>query len=277
MKDILSQWAKDSEIKLTSPVVGAFISAWVLFNWDKFLLLFWGEGKLDMRLKAFQETANFADLQFWLWPLLVALVYVFGLPYLNVLTQKLKRHSELMRHNEVVGTDIEKEKKLGELNEEKYKSNPENDYIGLKIKADIEQIEANAKKTVAEAATKVAEMEREEAIAEKVKLDTEQAKLELEKSKRAAEKESQAHEKTKALHANMLASAKFPTVYEYIKRLSENLKGDEIVLSLETITKSLAAAFGFPSDDHIVNDPKFTLKNIEDLSFVAYEPTEVVN
>jgi hypothetical protein len=269
VKDILAHWAKDNKIKLTSPVIGAFISAWVLFNWDKFLLLFWGDGTLDERLKCFQGTANFSDLQCWLWPLLLALVYVFGLPYLNVITQKLKRHSELLRHNEVVGTDIAKEIKLGELNEHKYKSNPENDYIGRKIKADIDLKEANAKKVKAEA-------EKVTAIAEQAKIDMEKAKVELNKTQQTAERESLSHEKAKLLHENLLASARFPMVYEYIKRLSENLKEDGIVLSLETITNSLAAAFGFSSDDELVCDPKFTLKNIKDLSFVAYEPEEIL-
>lgn len=272
MKDILNNWMKDNQVRITSPVIGAFISAWILFNWDKFLLLFWGEGKIAERLDTFKETANFSNLQFWFWPLILALIYVFGLPYLNVLTQKLKRHSDLLRHNEVIGTDIEKEKKLGELNEQRYKSNPENDYIGRKIKADIEKIEADSKTANAEAETRVVEAEKEKDVAAKIKLETEQAKLDLEKNKRVEEREKQAHERAKVLHENMVASARFPTLYEYIQRLSYNLKEDDIVLSLDAITRALAVAFGFQSSNDIVSDPDFTLKNIKELSFVAYDP-----
>lgn len=268
---------KDNQVRITSPVIGAFISTWILFNWDKFLLLFWGEGKLAERLNTFKETANFSNLQFWLWPLIVALIYVFGLPYLNVLTQKLKRHSDLLRHNEVIGTDIEKEKKLGELNEQRYKSNPENDYIGRKIKADIEKIEADSKTANAEAELRIVEAEKGKDAAAKIKLETEQAKLDLEKNKRVEEREKQAHERAKVLHENMLASARFPTVYEYIQCLSDNLKEDDIVISLNAITRALAVAFGFKSCNDIVRDPEFTLKNIKELSFVAYDPGELLD
>jgi hypothetical protein len=284
MKDIFTSWAKDNQIKITSPVIGAFISAWILFNWDRFLLLFWEEGKLPERLKQFQETTNFSDYQFWLWPMLVALIYVFGLPYLNILTQKAKRHAELIRHNEVVDTDITKEKKLALLNEEKYKSNPDNDFIGLKIKYELEQKEAETKKEKAEAEKKQSEAEILAAEAKETASCAEQesskeksAKLELEKQQRSSEKEKHAHEITKFRHINELATLRFPTTYQYIYRLSEDLADDGFILKLDILANVIAITFGYSSSEKLITANNFTQATLSDLSFVVYDSSKFIN
>jgi hypothetical protein len=284
MKDIFTSWAKDNQIKITSPVIGAFISAWILFNWDRFLLLFWGEGKLPERLKQFQETTNFSDYQFWFWPLLVALIYVFGLPYLNILTQKAKKHAELLRHNEVVDTDITKEIKLAKLNEEKYKSNPDNDYLGQKIKYELEQKEAEAKKAKAEAEKKQSEAEISAAEAKETASRAEQesskeksAKLDLEKQQRSAEKEKHSHELTKSRHINELATLRFPTAYQYIYRLSEDLAELGYILKLDTLANVIAITFGYTSAEKFITDNNFTQDALSDLSFVVYDSSKFIN
>jgi hypothetical protein len=284
MKDILTNWAKDNQIKITSPVIGAFISSWVLFNWDRFLLLFWGEGKLPERLTIFQDTTNFSDYQFWLWPILVALVYVFGLPYLNILTQKAKRHAELLRHNEVVETDITKEKKLALLNEEKYKSNPENDYLGKKITFELEQKEAEVKIAKAEEKKKTSEAEKQAAEAMQAQALTEQedakAKsniLELEKKQHIADREKYAHELTKARHNNELATLRFPASYQYIKRLSDDLADQGVVLKLSTLESVIAKTFGYSTAEEFINDSSFTQSILTSISFVVYDASEFLN
>jgi hypothetical protein len=284
MKDIFTSWAKDNQIKITSPVIGAFISAWILFNWDRFLLLFWGEGELPIRLKQFQDTTNISDYQFWLWPMLVALIYVFLLPYLNILTQKAKRHAELLRHNEVVDTDITKEIKLAKLNEEKYKSNPDNDYLGQKIKYELEQKEAEAKKAKAEAEKKQSEAEISAAEAKETASRAEQesskeksAKLDLEKQQRSAEKEKQSHELTKSRHINELATLRFPTAYQYIYRLSEDLAELGYILKLDTLANVIAITFGYTSAEKFITDNNFTQDALSDLSFVVYDSSKFIN
>ncbi|WP_339724131.1 hypothetical protein [uncultured Paraglaciecola sp.] len=284
MKDILTNWAKDNQLKMTSPVIGAFISAWILFNWDRFLLLFWGEGELPIRLKQFQDTTNISDYQFWLWPLLVALIYVFGLPYLNILTQKTKRHAELLRHNEVVDTDITKEIKLAKLNEEKYKSNPNNDYLGQKIKYELEQKEAEAKKAEAEVEKKQSEAEILAAEAKEAASRAEQesskektAKLELEKQQRSAEKEKHSHELTKSRHINELATLRFPTAYQYIYRLSEDLAELGYILKLDTLANVIAITFGYSNAEKLITDNNFTQATLSDLSFVVYDSSDFIN
>ncbi|QSX39778.1 hypothetical protein [Shewanella cyperi] len=271
MNDIISSWLKDNQVKVTSPVIGAFLSAWLLFNWDKFLLLFWGDESLSARLQAFQDSNSFSDYQFWLWPFVAALIYVFGLPYLNVITQKFRRHAELLRYNEVVDTDIEKEKKLFKLNEERYKSNPDNDYIGRKIKADIEQKESEAKKVAADADSSRAEAEAKSALAEKAKAEAAKAEMELEKQRLVDERERQAHERAKAFHDNQIISAQFPTLYEYLENMSEILVNDGVVLKVEIMRRAIEIAFGFDSKSSILKDKGFNLNALKDLSVVIYD------
>ncbi len=271
MKETLKSWLDDNQVKMTSPVIGAFISAWILFNWDKFLLLFWGEGKLAERLTTFKETTNFSDSQFWFWPLVVALIYVFGLPYLNVLTQKLKRHSDVLRHNEVVGTDIEKEKKLALLNEEKYKSNPEKDYLGQKIKFELEQKEAQVKKTQAEAEQQQSAALQAKELTEQEKAKTKAENINLEKKQRVAEKEKQDHDLVKANFQQKLTNRRFPTIYLFINQLSELLLEQEQYLALSIKSEVMALVFGYSNIDAIFEDEKFNHDELEQLSFVIYD------
>lgn len=39
VQDLLKSWLSDNKVKVTSPVLGAFIGAWAIFNWKRFLLL----------------------------------------------------------------------------------------------------------------------------------------------------------------------------------------------------------------------------------------------
>jgi hypothetical protein len=102
VKELLTSWFNDNKVKITSPVLGSFMGAWVLFNWKNFLLLFWGAGTLEVRLQAFDKVLTFSNCSIWLWPLLVALVYALVLPYLNIVTQKILGHADELRHHEVI-------------------------------------------------------------------------------------------------------------------------------------------------------------------------------
>ena len=277
MKNLLDSWLKENQVKLSSPVVGTFISSWVLFNWDLFLLLFWGEGNVPTRLKEFHANVSFEDLQLWLWPLIVALVYVFGLPYLNIFTQKIKRHAELLRYNEVVDTDIEKEKKLVKLNEEKYKSNPENPYLGNKIKYELERLEAEAAKQKSHAEKLATEAKQASAITEQEEAKAESDKLDLKKKDREDDREQQAHERTKANHSNEMATLRFPTVYTYLKNLFVELDEQEITLKLTTIEKLTALILGYSTAEELIADSHFTQSMLSDLSFFTYDDATLIN
>jgi predicted protein tyrosine phosphatase len=276
MNEIVRSWLKDNQFKINSPIFGAFVSSWVLFNWDRFLLLFWGEGQLAARLKIFQDTTNFSDYEFFWYPFALTLFYVFLFPYINTFTQYLSGHAAKLSHKIAVNIDIEKEKKLVELNEEKYKSDPANSYLAKKIQFELDKQEAEAKKVIAEAVKKKADANKIAADAKKNILESETAELVLVKQQQKAEKVNQTHELAKKAHLHKLTCLRFPLAYQYIKTLSDELVENQQLAKLDTLAKAVATVFGYKTVDELFNDENFNQESVESLSFVFYESTELL-
>lgn len=271
IKELLTSWFGENKVKISSPVVGSFIGSWVLFNWKHFLLLFWGEGALDVRLEVFDAVLTSSNYSVWLWPLLVALLYAFGLPYLNVLSHKLLKRAEEWRHNEVVDIDIIKAKRKAELNEELYKGDPNNAYLGRKLEAELKKKDAEAEK---------ARVDAEMAIAEQKGLNLENDQLEalkkLEEKKlaeetRRGEREQQAHELAKSKHHQEIVNNNFPTLYLFLDNLSKSLMEDNFYLSIGLMSESIAISFGYDDVNSMLTDKSFTLDQLENLACVIYE------
>lgn len=273
LKELFVSWFSDNKVKITSPVLGTFIGAWVIFNWKNFLLLFWGEGKLEERLAVFDAALSFSNCNMWLWPLLVALVYAFGLPYLNVASHKLRKHAEEWRYNEVVDIDIVKTQKKAALNEEIYKADPANPYLGRKLEAELKQKEADAEKARADADK--AEAERKEAVArqEAAEAETREAKAKEAEAIRKEEREHQAHELSKAKHKQDVANHQFPTLYLFINLLSNSLKDNEICLPINLLSEAIAKCFGYNDFDSMLSDDTFTISELDELACVVYDDT----
>ncbi|MBB1295099.1 hypothetical protein H5200_06875 [Pseudoalteromonas sp. SG43-7] len=283
VQDLIKGWFSDNKVKITSPVLGAFVGAWVLFNWKYFLLLFWGKGDLEVRLLAFEEIIIPSNLSVWLWPLLVALIYAFGLPYLNVLSHKLLKRAEEWRHSEVVGIDIIKAKKKTELNEVIYKGDPANPYLGKKLEAELKELEARADTKRAEANSKKVKLEELEAqkkasIAEqkKLELEAEQEELKLKDLRRRDEREKLAQERAKAHHHQEILNARFPTAYVFLKYLSESFIEDEVNAPIDFMMDCLVICFGYRNSDELLVDDDFSLSQLQELSCVAYSNSTIL-
>ncbi len=283
VQDLIKGWFSDNRVKITSPVLGAFMGAWVLFNWKYFLLLFWGKGDLEVRLLAFEEIITTSNLSIWLWPLLVALAYAFGLPYLNVLSHKLLKRAEEWRHSEVVGIDIIKAKKKTELNEVIYKGDPANPYLGRRLDAELKEFEAKADITRAEANDKKLKLEELEAKkkaskAEQIKLEleAEQEELKLKDLKRRDEREKLAQERAKAHHQQELLNARFPTAYVFLKYLSESFIEDKVNAPIDFMMDCLVICFGYKNSDELLADDEFSLSKLDELSCVAYSNSTIL-
>jgi hypothetical protein len=276
LSDMASNWMKDNHIKIRSPLIGAFISSWVLFNWDRFLVLFWGDGELSARLELFQDTTNFSDSEFFWYPFLLALLYVFLLPYINTFTQYLLGHASKWSHEISVDIDIEKEKKIASLNEEKYKSNPEKDFLGKKITFELDKHEAESKKAKADAEKSENEAKNQKVETEKAVHEQELASIELAKKKLKTEKEAHNHELTKSMHQHRLSCLRFPLAYQYIKTLSDQLLEQETLVKMDTLADAVATAFGYQSRDELFNDEKFNQESLENLSFVIYDSQKLL-
>ncbi|PMG65694.1 hypothetical protein [Vibrio lentus] len=277
VKELLTSWFDENKVRITSPVVGSFIGAWVLFNWKSFLLLFWGAGTLEGRLELFDKTIVFSNYSIWLWPLLVALAYAFGLPYLNILTQKIRGHADKLRYYEVIKLDIEKAKKKAGLNEEIYKSDPTNPYLGRKLEAELKQKDADAESARSNADE--ASAKSKEAIAQQKKAEAEanQEKLKEGEASRKNEREQQAHNLSKSRHHQEVVNNNFPTLYLFLEILSKSLLEDDFHLSIGLMSEAIANSFGYEDVDSMLVDDNFTLQKLESLAFVVYEDKAYLN
>lgn len=277
VQDLVKNWFSDNKIKITSPVVGAFMGSWVLFNWKHFLLLFWGKGDLEVRLTAFEKVVTWSNLSIWLWPLVVALIYAFGLPYLNVLSHKLLKNAEEWRHDEVVDIDIIKAKKKASLNEELYKGDPANPYLGRKLEAELKQKEADAEKAHTEAEMAIAEQEGLKLENDKINAENKQEQLKLEDAQRRDEREKQVQERTKAYHHQEILNAAFPTVYLLLDKLSASLHELDVHTTIGLMSESIALSFGYSDIDEMLTDHTLLISNLSELSCVIYEDKKLLS
>lgn len=277
VKDLLKNWVGDSNVKITSPVMGAFMGAWALFNWKYFLLLFWGSNTLEIRLANFEKVFIWGDFSVWLWPFMVALLYAFGLPYLNVISHKILKKAEELRLNEIISIDIIKAKKKASLNEELYKADPSNPYIGRKLDAELRQLDAEAEKSRSDADKAIAALNEEKAKQEKAELETKEEKIRFAEVQRKNEREQLAHEMAKAKHHQELVDKHFPTLYLLLDVLSKSLSKDDLHITLGLMTESISVCFGYNNVNSLLTDETFTSSNLGGLACVVYDDNTLLN
>ncbi|MCG9769317.1 hypothetical protein L1D59_11980 [Pseudoalteromonas piscicida] len=209
--------------------------------------------------------------------MLVALVYAFGLPYLNVLSHKILKQAEEWRHDEVVGIDIIKAKKKAELNEELYKGDPANDYLGDKLKAELKQKNAIADKARADADKAAAESKEAIAKQEKAESEAQQEKMKASEAQRKEDREQRSHEIAKAKHHQEIVNSRFPTLYLFLDTLSKSLMEDDLHVSIGLMSEAVATCFGYDDVDSMLTDNAFTISQLEELTCVVYDDSQLLN
>lgn len=91
--------------KLGPPVIGAFVAAWVVLNWDHLILLLWGNGLLEERVEAFRLAIDQVWYKKYAIPSIVAFLYLVVLPYASWGVSKLQTHAKRMTHGHRVKTE----------------------------------------------------------------------------------------------------------------------------------------------------------------------------
>lgn len=271
VQDLIKGWFSDNKVKVTSPVAGSFMGAWVIFNWKHFLLLFWGKGDLETKLGTFEKVVTWSNCNMWFWPLLVALLYAFGLPYLNVVSHKILKYAEKWRHDEVVDIDIIKAQKKTQLNEEIYKSDPANPYLGNKLDSELKKMNAAAEKSQAEADKANSEAKETAARAEITESEAKEKIIEFADAKRKNEREQRSHELAQAKHKQEVASRQFPTLFILLNELSQSLYEDNIYLPLELLSEVIGASFGYDDFNTMLANDNFTISSLDQISCLVYD------
>ena len=112
-----------SKERIRNPLIGSFTIAWVTYNWDSLLILFYSELAIEERISVVSPKSGFLEPGFW-WPFFIALIYIIAVPYLligiDLLTddsfrkRKIRasnrRVAELKSSIEVVKAEVEHEK-----------------------------------------------------------------------------------------------------------------------------------------------------------------------
>lgn len=281
--DIWSSITGHLNTRAKDPVLGSFVVAWVLCNWDKLTLLMLGEAKVEERIAALVEKMAvfenkallIKDLDLVIFPSILTLIYLFVLPTVSLLVNRLQKKAIISQHSHAVEVEIERAKKQWELNKEKLRSNPNKAFLEKDVELDIqkdkernerrnnirEYIDQKVKAANALARKHEAEAEAAEQVKKK-------KQVELEEKERKNNIEKQRFEEQSKVHKSSMASNRFPAAYFFLNNLSELLRKDNITLSLEGLSGCVAAIFGYDNFQQLVEDKNFTNENLQELKYV---------
>ena len=101
--------AKDSISKKSeSPLIGAFLTAWVIWNWQPIMYFFFLNQDISKKIEKVLSYKSWLD-QF-LFPLIIAIFYILVLPYIQILFTLLLKKSESFQNK----TILEKKKQISD-------------------------------------------------------------------------------------------------------------------------------------------------------------------
>lgn len=275
LDDIWASIKGNTKTRSKDPVIGAFIVAWCICNWDKLAKLFFGCQKIDERIKTMSESMVYSkvlsDADLIGIPLLITLFYLFLLPWISLWVKKKQDKATLSQHSHAVGLDILRAQKQRELNKENLRANPEKKFLEQEVEIEIQEklekaerrnmikeyIDQKAKAARLDAESKLANMEKE-----RVELESKQRKEEVEKLRF----NSQA-----AIHKATLASTRFPVVYQLMDMLNQSLKEDELLISLDGLSASIAALFGYEDAREMMNESNFSQDGLQKVKYLFHD------
>jgi len=272
LDDIWASIKGNAVTRINDPILGAFVVSWVLCNWDKLALLFFGTEKLETRINKLSQEMAFLSEPLLIWnnydllllPVVLTAFYIFILPNVAHEIEKKLKPTQINRHDHIVDLDLNKAIKQKELNKARLRANPANEFLAQEAKIDIEREKS-------EAELKQAEAEAAKSIQEEAKAKETVAKIDLEKREQKAETEKRTLAISTSKQKAELASHRFPSAYLFIELLSESVKADDVIMSLSGITRCVAITFGYENFSTLLNDKKFTNENLEQMKYVLLD------
>ena len=114
MRDFLKSIFKTSEERIKNPVMGSFMTSWVIFNWKPIFLLMFSSRIIEDKINYIEQC--FSNIWNLLWcPLISTLLYLIALPYINLTIEILLNFSQSKRTNLLINKQkltIESQKQL---------------------------------------------------------------------------------------------------------------------------------------------------------------------
>lgn len=272
LNDIWSSVKGNAKTRINDPIIGAFVISWALFNWDKLALLFFGDKSLELRINKISNNMAtienpsllWQDLNLVILPVTLSIFYLFLLPHIALWVERKLKPTAIDRHDHTVEIDINKAIKQKELNKARLRANPDNDFLTQEVKIDIEREQSEVDLKHAEA-----EIARSKQIEAKAKATA--AEIELEKRQYQEEMEKRALAVSKSRQEAALAAHRFPSAYLFIQLLSDSTKDEDVILSLDALTRCIASVFGYKSFNELLSDERFSNAKLETMEYVLLD------
>ena len=253
IEDLASSVKGSMKARVNDPLIGAFVVSWVLCNWDRLAVLFFGGDKVDDRVNqiasemAFINNPGlvFSNYDLLILPLLLMFIYVFLMPKVSVWVVRFLTGTDVDRYEAVIDREVQQEAKQRELNAERLLGDPSEKYLAeiventlAKEKAEREKLEAEAE----EARTKVSVAKEQ---AEKESADNKLTQLELEKKDRQSKADKAKFDADASINQAVHQASAYTSSYMFVKKLAESASQDGEVISLNGLTGIVAAIFGY--------------------------------
>jgi len=280
-------------VRVADPIIGVFILSWSVFNWDKLAILFFGSGEFEARVNKLSGEMSFTvdpnlilqNLELWLFPILFSFFYIFLWPVISGWVADKTNPTELKRHQQLIKSDITKSEQQVELNKVHLRADPKNKFLEQEVEIDLAIKKSNAEKIEQECITskdraeearaskerEIQERNNAASIAEEARVKEYTAKLELQKKERIENNEKLKLKVSVAENKSTMASHRFPSIYLFMHDISESLRRDEVVMSLESLSSCVAIIFGYDDFESLLEDKNFTNRNLKKLKFVILD------
>jgi hypothetical protein len=283
LNDMWSSVTGNMNTRAKDPVIGSFMVAWIICNWDRLALLFLGKDNVEGRISAISKQMAvfdnpkllYLDLDLVILPLAFTLLYLFLLPIVSLLVSQLQKNVVVSQHSHAVEVEIERARKQWELNKETLRSNPNKGFLEKDVELDIqkakERVERRNKiREYIDQKVKAANAlsKKNEADATLAEQEALHKKQEVEERERKKEKEKQRFDEQSQIHKATMASLRFPFAYLLMQKLSVSLQQDEIFMSLEGLSECIAATFGYSNIQQLLDDKNFTNENFEKVQYI---------
>ena len=286
MKALTEVWSSitgNINTRAKDPVIGSFIVAWALCNWDKLALLFFGDEKVPKRIAELVESMAiteapslvYHDLDLFVIPLVLTFTYLFILPWVSLWVNEKQKDAIISQHTHAVDLDIAQARKQWELNKEKLRSNPNKEFLAKDVELDLqeekERIERRNKirEYIDQKAKAVSELaKKQEAEARLAEQEVLLKQKELEEKERKSTREKQRLDEQTQIHKATMASHRFPTAYMLMHKLAANLQKDDLTMSFDGLSECIAAIFGYRNFQQLLDDKNFTNENFKRMKYV---------
>lgn len=282
LDDLLSSVTGAAKVRVTDPLIGTFVLSWLACNWNQVALLLWGEGKPSERINSLHlyltTTEFFAFNALFFIPLLFSFFYLAIFPWASLILKALVQVVNDRLYKQAISVELNKERLQENLNKARLLSNPEKQFIEQSVQWDLDRkaeilnhIRNRGLRLESKAIEQAHKAAEAEAVAAEAKSRASAAQHEEESKKNQAELERQRFNINISKLRAAAASHRFPSAYLFISKLAENLKFDDIQLSIEGLGAVVAAVFGYDSFQEILNDESFNNESFSKIEYIYYD------